>query len=525
MTKQVEILKHNELSQCFWKWNIKTSEFKYGKNFETMLGLEFGQFAGTYDAFLECICLEDREKYIKCVGMSFKQSESFQIEFRVKWPNGEIHWIEQSGDILFDESHQPLRVIGMMRNIDPIIELKNQNKILTSQIINTPTLLDSLLQGINEHALVSITDSDGVITYVNENFCKVSLYSPTELIGQNHNIISSKLHDSKFWKDFWKKLKTGQLFKGMVVNKNKEGELYYVDTVVVPIFSKTNKIEQFISIRTNITSLKKYSTEIEIYSATLEERFNEKTRELIETQSQLIQSGKLAALGEMSSGLAHELNNPLFLIQGFAENLKDKIQTHSECKDYEEMVDDVKEIYDNCLRMSSLINYFREFTRMSNQVSFEKVDLHTCINRAFRLFKEQFRLKEIDVVFDLGATHFKILGITNRMEQVFVNLFSNSRDALASKVIDKKMISIKTINDGENIKIIFRDNGSGIDKAIIDKIANPFFTTKETNFGTGLGLSITHTIVDEVNGKMTWDSVKNEYTEFEIIIPFVNALE
>lgn len=514
-----DLVIYTKTEQCFWDWNIITGEIKWTDSIEGMFGLKPGQFKRTYEDFISYIHPDDVQKVLTAVNDSVKNISTYNIDHRIIWPNGEIHWLEEAGEIVVDEKNIPQRMIGSVRNIDHIVFLKENNRILEKQISNQTSMTDALLKGIDKHSLVSITDTKGIITYANDNFCKTSRYKLSELIGKNHNIVNSNHHDKKFWSDFWEKISKGQTFSGVIVNKTKDGELYYVDTTVVPIRSQKNVIYQYISIRTDITHLKRHQDEIEKYSSELEEKVEFGAKELKETQAQLVQSAKLAALGEMSSGLAHELNNPLFLIQGFAETLKEKIELNHNLPNHTDMLDEISEIYQNAIRMRLLIKHFGEFTRLSSE-EFESVDIHETIHRSLHFFKEQFRLKEIEVILDLDAQSSNVRGISNRLEQVFVNLLSNSRDALVAKnSAIVKNINIKTMNDKSNLKIIFRDNGIGIAKENLSKIANPFFTTKEVSQGTGLGLSILHSIIDEVSGAVSWRSTKNEYTEFEISIP------
>ncbi|MDD4976599.1 MAG: PAS domain-containing protein [Bacteriovorax sp.] len=520
MSAQDDNLKiYTKYYQCFWKWNIKTGAIEWSDSIEPMFGLKKGEFGRTYESFLSYIHPEDREHVIEAVKLSLEIFCPYFVRHRVVWPNGEIHYVEESGEIVKDKDNKPSRMLGSIKNIDYYVYLETSNPLFRNKIYNPTILMDSLLKGVNQHSLVTITDVNGKIIYVNDKFCKISGYSFSEVIGHNHNITSSGLHDKTYWVNFWKTIKSGKVFNGIMVNRNKNGELYYVDTTIVPIFTETNEIYQYISMRTDVTHLQKLKMKTDVYSSELKVEVEFKEKKLRETQAQLIQSAKLAALGELSSGLAHELNNPLFLIQGFSANLKEKIEENHQAEGYADMIDDANEIYNNCIRMTNLIKHFREFTRLSSD-DFVDVDIHSTIINSLHFFKEQFRLNEIHFELSLNAIEYYVAGVSNRLEQVLVNLLSNSRDSLLEKVMsERRLIHIKTISDGNNIKIIFSDNGIGIDSKNINKITDPFFTTKKVNQGTGLGLSIAHSIIDEVGGAIECKSIINEGAEFEITMP------
>lgn len=238
-------------------------------------------------------------------------------------------------------------------------------------------------------------------------------------------------------------------------------------------------------------------------------------QELQEKQSQLVQASKLASLGELSSGIAHELNNPLFAIIGFnrlvGKRLKKK---HPEA--YEEVQDLLGKIDIASERMSNIISHVQLFARQE-KLNFKWAGLHEIINNSFILMNEQLRVRNISVTLDLQLEETQIYCSPNRLEQVFVNLIANARDAILEKKTDsKKLISVKTLQDGENIQIIFSDTGSGMPKEMMARIFDPFFTTKEPRKGTGLGLSISYGILQDHNAEIEVKSEKDVGTSFII---------
>ncbi|MBL6990957.1 MAG: HAMP domain-containing protein [Bacteriovoracaceae bacterium] len=247
------------------------------------------------------------------------------------------------------------------------------------------------------------------------------------------------------------------------------------------------------------------------------ETINEKLKK---TQVQLIQSAKLASLGELSAGLAHELNNPLQSIIGFTQALRDYISSHEQVisKDTEEYF---IEITNNYNRMREIIKHFRVFSRQNEQIN-KSVDVNEVINNSFILFKEQLRLGNIKYQLDLDKGGPKVFGNEIRLEQVFTNLITNGRDAISS--VDKAqegMLLVSSKVNADCVVLDFKDSGMGISEQKIDRIFDPFFTTKDTDRGTGLGLSISYGIIKDHKGQICCHETSNKGTTFRIILPLL----
>jgi PAS domain S-box-containing protein len=241
-------------------------------------------------------------------------------------------------------------------------------------------------------------------------------------------------------------------------------------------------------------------------------------QEIKSAQDQLVQSAKLASLGELSSGLAHELNNPLFLIAGFAARIQETCEQDSPPTS-ERLNPYVAQITNATNRMSRIIERFREFSRRSDHKS-EAIEIDQVIQNAFILFEEQLRLKGIELQQDLAAQGAMILGDGTRIEQVLVNLLTNAMDAVeAAHGKGAGFIKVSTTVTDERLGITVEDNGKGIKANIKDKIFDPFFTTKEVGKGTGLGLSISFGIIKEHGGEIKVSSRNGKGTCFTIALP------
>ncbi len=423
-------------------------------------------------------------------------------------------------DLFEDDISGEKEILLCVEDMTKQLDLVDKFKSLEHFVKDQDLLSQALMSAINAHCLVSITNLRGEITYCNSKFCKTSGYSREELLGKNHNIVSSHIYSKKFWQFFWKKLVSGGVFQGPIQNMDKNGNHYWVETTIVPLKNQEGEIDKFISIRTDISNLWKTQKELEILRSSLGEKVEARTKELKDLQMQLIQSAKLASLGEMSSGLAHELNNPLFLIQGFNEQLIKMIKRKGNIS-YADASDFLSEIHTNTERILKLINHFRSFVRQDNlDRPLEKVNLKEVVDQSFHFYEEQFRTKDIFVEMNFPKEDLFVWGFDNRIEQVFVNFFSNTRDAFdENKDIKERKITVSFPPSSDENFIIarFEDNAGGMPLQNIERIFDPFFTTKEVGKGTGLGLSIVYNIIiKELHGKIDCFSRPGEGTTFQI---------
>jgi C4-dicarboxylate-specific signal transduction histidine kinase len=235
--------------------------------------------------------------------------------------------------------------------------------------------------------------------------------------------------------------------------------------------------------------------------------------ELREKQEQLVQAGKLATLGELTTGVAHELNNPLNNIGLFVGNMIDRVQAGEE--DLDRVVEDLERVVEQVQKATEIITHLRTFGRAA-PVSLEPVAVQEVIDRALSLVQEQLRLRQISITLDFLPESPVVLGNAIQLEQVFINLLTNARDAL--EMSERKEVHI-ACSVGEDVVVVFRDTGPGIPDGLEQRIFDPFFTTKDVGSGTGLGLSITYGIVQEHGGEITVENRPGEGPAFTIALP------
>jgi C4-dicarboxylate-specific signal transduction histidine kinase len=237
-------------------------------------------------------------------------------------------------------------------------------------------------------------------------------------------------------------------------------------------------------------------------------------QELRDKQEQLVQAGKLATLGELTTGVAHELNNPLNNIGLFVGNAVDLIELAVTEK--EQIVRELHAAMQQVRKATEIISHLRTFGRAA-PVSREPILLRQVIERALSLMQEQLRLREIEVTLDLGPEEPVVVGNAIQLEQVFINLLTNARDAVADS--PRKAIRISGSVGSAVVEVAVADTGHGIPAELEGRIFDPFFTTKEVGKGTGLGLSITYGIIKEHSGTISVVSPPGEGATFLIHLP------
>ncbi len=244
----------------------------------------------------------------------------------------------------------------------------------------------------------------------------------------------------------------------------------------------------------------------------------------IQAEAQLIQASKMATLGEMSAGVAHELNQPLNAIRIGSDLLK-KMVDRGESLDPGLAGKVSREISAQVERAANIINHLREFGRKSDLDELEMVNINQPIRDVFTVLGQQLKLRQITVNLELNENLPPIVGVRNRLEQVFINLVMNARDAIEEKresphlKEQESVLTIRTYREEGKVVAIVRDNGKGMPESVKEKIFEPFFTTKEVGKGTGLGLSISYGIIKDYEGSIEVESMAGSGTIFKIAFP------
>ncbi|OQY01678.1 MAG: PAS domain-containing sensor histidine kinase [Desulfobacteraceae bacterium 4572_130] len=247
--------------------------------------------------------------------------------------------------------------------------------------------------------------------------------------------------------------------------------------------------------------------------------------ESIEKDTQLIQAGKMATLGTMAAGMAHEINQPLNIIQICGDLILKMMKKGYKISD-DELKDMVNDIITNVGRAAGVIKHVRDFARQSDRIV-KKININDPINDVFKIFGHQLKAHEIEIELDLTFDIPKIRAEHNRLEQVFINLVSNAIDSMDEKTNlttsgskAEKKLKFESFIEKNHVVIIVSDTGVGMSKDVKEKLFEPFFTTKETGKGTGLGTSISYGIIKDYGGTIKVESEKGKGSSFKIKFPY-----
>jgi signal transduction histidine kinase len=230
----------------------------------------------------------------------------------------------------------------------------------------------------------------------------------------------------------------------------------------------------------------------------------------VRLEDQLVQNEKLTSIGLLAAGVAHEVNTPLAVISSYSQMLRKEISPEDQRYKL------LEKITKQTFRASEIVNNLLNFSR-TNATEFTDVDIHQVINETLSLLDHQFKSARILVQRELKADFPVTIGNAGKLQQVFLNLFVNARDAMA----EGGVLNVRTETADSKIEVIVQDSGVGISRENVKKIYDPFFTTKAAGKGTGLGLSVSYGIVQEHGGNISVESRPGVGTSFKLELPLV----
>lgn len=471
-----------------WEVDLLTGNIIRTKNHFTIFGIDSDLAEDQLDqAISERVHPDDYDLLYSTFENAKQNQIGFEVEFRVVWPDGSVHWLLSKGHSISVDG-KLTKIYGV---VTPITKLKKIEEILQSRqdALNKVLAENTVYQAaLEQSAILAFTDKNGTILSVNDLFCQTSGYTRQELIGKNHRILNSGYHSKEFFEKLWKTISSGQSWRGEICNKSKGGNYYWVDTVIVPQMDNLGNIERYFALRLNITQRKI-------------------------AEQKLIHSAKMASLGEMAAGVAHEINTPLMAILWNTQLVERLMRDGIDDGRQEQCLENVKEI---CHEISKIIKGLRSFARDGSSDPLTPTLVKDCLTDTVSLCREKFKNKGITLEVDEVPENLIIECRKVEVSQVILNLLNNSFDAVINQSDPWIKVSIEETEDSIGIGVT--DSGEGIPKEIRSNVLKPFFTTKEPNKGTGLGLSISKGLVEAHAGTLTIDeSCPN--TRFVVSIP------
>ncbi|NNG02168.1 MAG: PAS domain S-box protein [Desulfobacteraceae bacterium] len=426
-----------------------------------------------------------RQKYIEAL----KGDKTYSAEYRIIKNTGENIWVEVGGQIICNEEGGMDFITGAFLDI-------TERKLADQALYESEEKYRSLFNSGPNPIFVLGMDTPHEIIDANPSAVETYGYNRSELLGQPFSTLGafeSEESDGIFFSP-------GELANGCVVSqkvrhRRKGGHPFYLKVNACPVSYQDR--QAIILAATDIT-------------------------ETIEKDAQLYQASKMTTLGEMSAGIAHELNQPLNAIKLGSEYFKMMTREKREIpeKNLLKVVDSISEQVD---RASDIIQRLRVFGRRADFKK-EQVSVNTAISRVISIIGQQLMLQNIRVELDLPEDLPPIMANSNRLEQVVFNLVTNARDAIDQKTtpadgFEERVIKFQSFLENDQVIFTISDTGMGIPKNDLEKIFEPFFTTKEVGKGMGLGLSIIYGIVNDYNGRFEVDTSEGDGTTFTFFFP------
>jgi len=345
-----------------------------------------------------------------------------------------------------------------------------KNKEISENLRHSLKKIQGYKFALDESSIVTITDEHGIITHVNDKFCQISNYSRKELIGKEPRIINSGYHPKEYFQSFWQTIMSGEVWRGEICNKAKDGTIYWVLETVIPFLNEYNQPYQYMAISFDITDRKKGELNLKKLNKELE---------------------------SFSYSISHDLRAPLRSINGYAMMLQE---------DYMDKLDEegirlLGVVIKNATRMGQLIDDLLDFSRLNRQsLGKSRIDMDQFVRQiAEELLVDEDRQRVELTINSLGSVKadYKML------RQVIINLLSNALKYSNRK--EKSIIEIGSMNGQANAKTIyFKDNGVGFDMAYEHKLFKVFQRLhKSSEFeGTGVGLALCKRIIERHDGKI-----------------------
>ncbi|MBZ7988136.1 PAS domain-containing sensor histidine kinase [Campylobacter canadensis] len=369
-------------------------------------------------------------------------------------------------------------------------------------------MYDEYKKAIENTNIVSKTDINGIITFVNDEFCKLCGYTKEELIGKNHNIIRHPDTPQSDFKKLWDTILSKKVHKGIVKNKAKNGKAFWAQTTIIPIIFN-DEIMEFIAIRHDVTELfitkdkleklnnnlskevQKQTKKLQTLNNNLIKKVKEEVQKNAKQQNIIFMQNRQVILGQMLENIAHQWRQPL---NELSMNLF-LLQQNNDKKYY-------KQAQKLILNMSQTINDFNDFIKVKENK--EKTKVVFLIKKALQITYQSLKKNNIKLIFDIKQCNLNlsIEAYANELIQVFLNLINNAKDALEQSNKNDKYLKIVLKNNKQNITLSFFDNATGVDENIINDIFDPYFTTKHKSKGVGLGLFICKQILNKISATL-----------------------
>jgi PAS domain S-box-containing protein len=398
-------------------------------------------------------------------------------------PDGRSIWLRTSKVPLRNEVHEIIGVLGVYEDITERKRAEDQLRKLSLAVEQSSNI-------------ILITNTEGVIEYINPKFTEVTGYSAGEIIGRTPAVLSAHLTAKQKHERFWETLMAGREWHGEFLNRKKNGELFWCEEYIAPIHDASGKITHFVAVETDVTERRK-------------------------TAEQLQQAQKMETVGRLAGGIAHDFNNLLMVIQGNLELLLEWLPGRSEMQDF------VDRALHATGRSAELVSQLLLFSRRQF-LQPQAVDVGALIGRMENLLGSML-METISIRVSVPDGLWHAFADPAQLENALLNLALNARDAMpqgGALSIEAENVELASnglpagsdIVPGSFVRIRVADTGTGMPPEVLQRAFEPFFTTKEVGKGSGLGLSMVYGFVKQSGGHIEIDSAPDRGTRVDLYL-------
>ena len=463
-------------------WSLDLTTGEVNASDELLRIMRLSRKESTQEAFAGVVHPEDHDTVMGHLRRGTEHGKSYEIEHRLQFSDGATRWVYTIVEPSVNSAGKVLKLYGTTQDIT---ERKRAEVELRNKTNELQAIFDSISDGI------VVYDENGLI--------------------QHHNLISPQL--------FPQKISPGKSCR----------DIFHPESPSRPRECPVERAFRGKRVETSLISEQngQKTQYVDVTATPIKDALGEKNRALVffrdisEKRLQemhLIQTEKMSSIGVLATGIAHEINNPLTSVAGYAEALQRRFRDAPDLKEdsrldvfphYLEVI--IRESY----RCKGIIDHLLNFGRKSDGLAV-KVDLNEVLQEILELIRNQPGYRQIEVVTSLKNDLPPVLGDTSGLRQVCMNLLINAHQSIKGA----GLVAVSTDSvESEMVSISIRDTGSGIEQSIIDRIWDPFFTTKEVGKGIGLGLALSYTIIKRHGGDIRVESRVDEGSQFTVLLP------
>lgn len=472
-----------------WIWEVNSDGlFLYCSSaVENIIGYLPAELVGQKSCY-DFIGTDDRKKSVERIKAVFEDRKPFRnLVIAMTHKDGRVVRVETSGAPILDAEGGFAGYRGTNTDVTDRVRAAESRELLAAVV---------------EHGTESIvvTDTKGIIRYVNPAFEKATGYCFDEAVGANPRILKSGKHDVGFYRNMWETISAGKVWSANITNRKKDGSLLDEQVTISPIRNSDRKIVNYVGVKRDVT------------------------RE-VALQRQLFQSQKMEAIGTLAGGIAHDFNNIIYAITGYTELAMEDLPADTESRH------DLEQVLGAVYRASEMVKQILTFSRQGDTER-KPVDLAPIIKEGLKFLRSSIP-SIIEIRQQIDERLGKVNANLTQIHQVLMNLCPNAAYSMRdSKGIMTVRLARVTPDDdfrakhslkmsGDYVELSVSDSGCGIPHEIIHRIFEPYFTTKPVDEGTGMGLAVIHGIVTSYGGAITVQSEPGQGSTFRIFLPVI----